>query len=197
MLRKRVLRGVRRAVRLVQGAGERLVRLAGPAFVCLAVVLISFVAVVHFTTLMPYAHGPGPSPDSQIQDRNIRWWIFLAADTAISVYVTYCILYNYVMAVVVSPGDCPRLLPPRNVSPEEYGSLASSSADAAASAPAAPGGQVALASCAADPQDCCRKCGALRCARAHHCRVCGKCVLRMDHHCSERIPFGIQGGIGI
>ncbi|KAJ1493465.1 DHHC palmitoyltransferase-domain-containing protein [Baffinella frigidus] len=29
----------------------------------------------------------------------------------------------------------------------------------------------------------CKKCGASRPPRAHHCSTCNRCVLRMDHHC--------------
>jgi len=83
---------------------EKAVRVIGPAFVCLAVVLISSAVFVHFVHNIPF-YNPYTSLPSIMH---------LLSST----YIAFSIAYNYIKAVITPPGYTPSFEELR-ISPEE------------------------------------------------------------------------------
>jgi len=134
---------------------ESFIRVVGPVFVVLALTLISGVIYVHFVNSIPF-YGPYTSLGNLLH-------------LIMSVYISFCIGYNYLCAVLVPPGSPP--------SSEELG-LTSTQLSALQNDEIDQKGYVPH-----EYRRFCKRCNRPKPERTHHCHVCGRCVLKMDHHC--------------
>jgi len=83
-------------------------RLVGPVFICLAVVLIGFAAYVTFTVTLPHVANTG-SPSAVI-----------AFDFVLACFLVVNLFYNYAMAICTPPGSPPRADSPGAKELEEF-----------------------------------------------------------------------------
>jgi len=131
--------------------GARLVQASGPGFVLLALGLVALGSGTFLTIVVPFYGAVTES-------------VWPAVLWVCAVFVTYCIVYNYLMAVFTPPGN-----PPREAAP----------ATGATASPSQP----AAHSPSYHRHAVCSKCKRTKVPRSHHCSVCRQCVLKMDHHC--------------
>lgn len=85
--------------------GEKMLFYTGPAFVVFAGVLICGVIYVHFVNSIPF-YSPLRSfsyPSRLTTYSSVSSLLHLLS----SVFISFCILYNYIMAVVSKPGYPP------------------------------------------------------------------------------------------
>jgi len=142
---------VMKAILAGKRATEGFIWLVGPFFILVASTLIPAVMVIHFRVLLPHY-----TPYNTFLGFIHTLW---------SVYVVFCIGFNYYNVVFSLPGKIPDAVTDeerkeieklkRNPSPRKGEGFSRY----------------------------CKLCKKVKPPRAHHCHVCGKCVLRMDHHC--------------
>eukprot|EP00933_Yihiella_yeosuensis_P033078 TRINITY_DN26782_c0_g1_i1.p1 TRINITY_DN26782_c0_g1~~TRINITY_DN26782_c0_g1_i1.p1 ORF type:complete len:356 (+),score=41.41 TRINITY_DN26782_c0_g1_i1:87-1070(+) len=120
------------------------IRVVGPVFICLALAIISGVAYTFFTVVLPEKAASGTSN------------FMLTVEFLLGFFLLVNLIYNYLMAIFIAPGEPPEL---EDVDVIDEESLED-----------------------AGPNKC-KKCKRLKPARTHHCSVCNRCVLKMDHHC--------------
>lgn len=132
---------------------ERLMYYAGPLFVVVAITLLVGVISLHFLNSIPFYSG--------------YWSIGGLIHLIMSCYFTFCVIFNYVMAVKTSPG--------RTKTYQELGM-----------------NEAQIQECKDNTEKLawhenglrhCEKCDKPKPPRARHCGVCGTCVLKYDHHC--------------
>jgi len=123
-------------------------KILGPCLICLAHGLIGFIAYTYFVHALP------------IMERNPGGPVGDALITAMGMFLTGNLLYNYWHAICMNAGTPPEY---KEVEVENAGEE----------------GQL---------QEKPRKC--VKCVpnrvkpqRAHHCSICRRCVMKMDHHC--------------
>lgn len=97
MFGERVQDGVGAMLESIRCLFERAMNLLGPAFVALAVTLISFVIYTHFSAILPFYH--------QQQVFAASWPAVL--HLLISSWLSFNIVFNYAASVAVSPGIAP------------------------------------------------------------------------------------------
>eukprot|EP01065_Artemidia_motanka_P015634 TRINITY_DN19377_c0_g1_i1.p1 TRINITY_DN19377_c0_g1~~TRINITY_DN19377_c0_g1_i1.p1 ORF type:complete len:300 (+),score=90.55 TRINITY_DN19377_c0_g1_i1:121-1020(+) len=119
--------------------------LLGASCVAAAVCIICGTVFTYFHTVFPMLMEP----------RSIAG----VCNFVVAVWLSFNLLFNYVMVVRTEPGQ-----PSRDVlTPDELEMAARDSDDEA--------------------MRWCQKCDGPKPPRAHHCSICGACVLKMDHHC--------------
>lgn len=135
-----------------------IMRFLGPCLILAALTLITGVAYVFFTRILP-----------------TMGLILRIANGGIGVFLYFNILYNYINAIRLEPGKPKEYEEIENVECEEIGcdeeSEESSEDDED------------FFRCNKAKVRQCGKCKLCKPARAHHCSICKRCVLRMDHHC--------------
>ncbi|KAI8817729.1 DHHC palmitoyltransferase-domain-containing protein [Fimicolochytrium jonesii] len=184
---------------------------AGPAFILIAVSLVSGVAYIYFTVNLPYLF-PADTTHPTLKAANVIW----------AMYLLVCLAFHYTQCIRVKPGS-PPYRPEKNVQQERGAEGGASNDDFRidvtsgtdtelllrsdnASSSTAVGDGVGLqgrttssgispvaastVSSSTPRQDehrprkrHCKKCHNWKPDRAHHCSVCQSCVLKMDHHC--------------
>eukprot|EP01125_Pyxidicula_operculata_P021084 TRINITY_DN7991_c0_g1_i1.p1 TRINITY_DN7991_c0_g1~~TRINITY_DN7991_c0_g1_i1.p1 ORF type:complete len:298 (+),score=22.33 TRINITY_DN7991_c0_g1_i1:33-926(+) len=132
---------------------EKFIRLVGPFFVALALALICGVIYIHFVNSIPF-YSDYSTPGGVIH-------------VVMSVYISCCILFNYLGAVFSSPGRAPDAKD-LGLTEQEIEQLKR---------------EHILHKNGARLIKFCKRCEKPKPERAHHCHVCGSCVLKMDHHC--------------
>jgi len=125
------------------------IRLVGPIFVIIATVLISGVIVIFFRAILPY-YGDYTS-------------FFGLTHIAIGGYFTFCIYFNYFMAIFTSPGGVPEDHKQPNTPEQTQGETSVKKGQGFSRY--------------------CKECKKPKPPRSHHCSICKRCVLKMDHHC--------------
>ena len=120
---------------------DKIATFLGPLLVLLAIVLIILAEFVFWTLVLPllsqqYIHA------------------------TVSIYLVYCILSYYALAVLTPPGNPPF---PRDQSADDELTM------------------LDLEAC--EQTLICRKCTRTKPLGTHHCSVCKICITRMDHHC--------------
>jgi len=123
-------------------------------------VLITGVIYVHFVNSIPFYADYGS--------------LVGVIHLTMSIYITINIVYNYLSAVFVSPGN-----PPKG---EEAG-LSATEVETLKGQVETEVERKILSKVPQDMRRFCKKCLRMKPERSHHCHVCGQCVLKMDHHC--------------
>jgi len=131
-------------------SGEAFIRVLGPILIVFAILLISLEAVIWFTQILPY-YTPFGS-------------LLNIPHIAISLFVLFNILFNYIMVVITPPGTTP---PPKEEDKEILENIKRE---------AAPKRGEGFSRY-------CKVCKKSKPPRTHHCHICNGCVLKMDHHC--------------
>lgn len=143
-------------IRVILWLGRGICRLCGYFCIAIALALISSIIYVYFHSLFPLMYDVGT--------------VFGAVNFMWDSWVTFNLMFNYILCVVTRPG-APHV---DLLSPDDRERL--------------------LSRVAADPNTrlrkgdgrtlrWCQTCQQPKPPRAHHCHACGACVLKMDHHC--------------
>ncbi|GJP41292.1 hypothetical protein CLOM_g950 [Closterium sp. NIES-68] len=138
------------------------VKVLGPLYVLLALVLILAIIYLAFTLLLPMS-WPMHTPAGICHGIAAAW-------------VSFNILFNFYCAATRHPGSPPPLALPDKESRGPQGDVRLSMGRAVADM------QLNLS----DSMPCvrwCDKCQNLKPPLTHHCHICERCVLKMDHHC--------------
>ncbi|TPX63286.1 hypothetical protein SpCBS45565_g06715 [Spizellomyces sp. 'palustris'] len=163
--------------------------IAGPAFILIAVALVSLVAYVFYTVNLPFLFPTSqisagvdeiPSPLQRLSRLATVIW---------TIYLLSCLAFHYYMCIVTDPGrvvDRPRAI----ANDTELDRREDMVLFEVRTEPV----QEQRIPLNRDNQEgapkgrFCKKCRRHKPDRAHHCSVCQRCVLRMDHHCPFSIP---------
>ncbi|EGC29068.1 hypothetical protein DICPUDRAFT_99951 [Dictyostelium purpureum] len=153
------------------------IKLIGPTFVVIAIFLISGITFVHFTVLLPLLIKPtsltpnnhenfsSTSIDSTNSNNSSFLFSFLYSlfHYSISFFLLFNIFFNYIMAIVTSPGHPPRLADYTPEKIEEFNQIKTIKRS--------------------ETKKFCIYCRLPKEERSHHCSICNNCVSKMDHHC--------------
>jgi len=137
-------------IRCIKYTGETFLRALGPVLILFAMTLISVLSIIWFTELMPFYTPYGT--------------LLNLPHTALSIFVLFNIIFNYLMTVMTPPGSPPA------AREEEKELLENLKRE-----PAPRRGE--------GFSRYCKVCKKVKPPRAHHCHICNMCVLKMDHHC--------------
>ncbi|CAI7795049.1 unnamed protein product, partial [Closterium sp. NIES-53] len=139
------------------------VKVLGPLYVLIALVLILAIVYLAFSLLLPMA-WPIHTPAGMLHAVAAAW-------------VSFNILFNFYCAATRHPGSPPPLaLPDKEIRGAPQGDVRVSVGRIVADM------QLNLS----DTMPCvrwCDKCQNLKPPLTHHCHICERCVLKMDHHC--------------
>jgi len=136
------------------------IRALGPIFVLIGISIISGVVYVLFYEVTPYYVAEGV--DTLAWLTGTVWGL---SHLAASAFLLFNVLFNYSMAIFVSPGESPKLTPEES---QHVESLMKSETNVRRGE-----GFTRI----------CKFCKKPKPPRTHHCHICKSCVLRMDHHC--------------
>ncbi|TPX59772.1 hypothetical protein PhCBS80983_g02182 [Powellomyces hirtus] len=140
---------------------------AGPAFILVAVSLVSLVAYVYFTVNIPYLFPTNDGWQQPLRLVTVVW----------SVYMLVCIAFHYYMAVTVDPGR-----PPKEMSGDGEDNVADPNSELLFELRSEPNqsdyGPGSEQPPPARSRRICKKCRHPKPDRTHHCSVCR----RVGHH---------------
>ena len=83
-------------IKAADKAANTVIRLLGPIFIVLAVVLIGLACLVYFTVVFPYFY--------KWEEDHILTKIFYCFGLVFSIYMVICIFFHYYMAIITKPG---------------------------------------------------------------------------------------------
>ncbi|GAM27576.1 hypothetical protein SAMD00019534_107520 [Acytostelium subglobosum LB1] len=126
---------------------------------------------------------PGLLPSSDLTFMYYFTRFDLFGDIVYSMYVTYCIYYNYYKCISTDPGSPSLGTKGHDYDIEEDVSSSSSTGE--------PLTITVYSDSITSDWSYCKKCQQPKPPRCHHCNVCNKCVLKMDHHCRMYTFIGI------
>ncbi|KAF2069885.1 hypothetical protein CYY_008795 [Polysphondylium violaceum] len=157
-------------------------RCIGPIFVFFASSLILWIAYVHFSILLPHQlstfrlenennnnnnNNNNIVDSSQSKGITLKYslgFLYIVFQYSISIYLLFSIAFNYIMTIIVPPGNTPRDSDYSEQELIEYKSITHIKRSETYN-------------------KFCVTCRLPKIERAHHCQLCKTCVLRMDHHC--------------